>query len=195
MYYERFGVRPTVEHLPDPAPVADGVVIEVGASGVCRSDWHGWMGHDADIVLLVDEGSEVEAKNRLGRIGFDRVIGHLEHPLDVMTRHPDRVERGSRLTVREFASRRSELDGVQLLDVRNPGEIAEGSIEGAIPAPLRQLGDHLDPLDQRDQLDPAAPTVVFCAGGYRSSVGASVLRQAGFTDVSDILGGYGAWAS
>ena len=44
-----------------------------------------------------------------------------------------------------------------------------------------------------DELDPAAPTVVFCAGGYRSSVAASVLRQAGFADVSDVLGGYGAW--
>jgi hydroxyacylglutathione hydrolase len=38
-----------------------------------------------------------------------------------------------------------------------------------------------------------APTVVYCAGGYRSSVAASVLRQAGFDDVSDIIGGYGAW--
>ncbi|MBI5736154.1 MAG: rhodanese-like domain-containing protein, partial [Mycolicibacterium neoaurum] len=37
------------------------------------------------------------------------------------------------------------------------------------------------------------PTVVYCAGGYRSSVAASLLRAHGFTDVSDILGGYGAW--
>ena len=37
------------------------------------------------------------------------------------------------------------------------------------------------------------PTVVYCAGGYRSSVAASLLRQNGFADVSDILGGYGAW--
>jgi rhodanese-related sulfurtransferase len=42
-------------------------------------------------------------------------------------------------------------------------------------------------------LDPAKPTVVYCAGGYRSSVAASLLRHNGFTDVSDILGGYGAW--
>jgi rhodanese-related sulfurtransferase len=43
------------------------------------------------------------------------------------------------------------------------------------------------------ELDPAKPTVVYCSGGYRSSVAASVLRRAGFADVSDILGGYGAW--
>ena len=43
------------------------------------------------------------------------------------------------------------------------------------------------------ELDPAKPTVVYCAGGYRSSVAASLLRQNGFADVSDILGGFGAW--
>ena len=50
MYYERFGVRPTIETLPDPTPDPSGVVVAVEASGVCRSDWHGWQGHDADIV-------------------------------------------------------------------------------------------------------------------------------------------------
>ncbi len=64
---------------------------------------------------------------------------------------------------------------------------AIGSIEGATTIPVGQLPGRID------ELDPNAPTVVFCAGGYRSSVGASVLREAGFADVSDILGGYGAW--
>ena len=44
-----------------------------------------------------------------------------------------------------------------------------------------------------DELDPERPTVVYCAGGYRSSVAASLLRQRGFEDVSDLLGGYNAW--
>jgi hydroxyacylglutathione hydrolase len=48
-------------------------------------------------------------------------------------------------------------------------------------------------LDRHGELDPERPTVVFCAGGYRSSIAASTLRAAGFTDVSDLLGGYGAW--
>ena len=43
------------------------------------------------------------------------------------------------------------------------------------------------------ELDPTVPTVVYCAGGYRSSIAASTLRAHGFADVSDILGGYGAW--
>jgi rhodanese-related sulfurtransferase len=44
-----------------------------------------------------------------------------------------------------------------------------------------------------DELDPLKPTVVFCAGGYRSSIAASTLRHRGFKDVSDLVGGFGAW--
>jgi len=47
--YEAFGEIPTVETVPDPAPGAYGAVVRVEATGLCRSDWHGWMGHDPDI--------------------------------------------------------------------------------------------------------------------------------------------------
>lgn len=52
VYYEQFEEPPVVGTLPDPTPSAAGVVIEVKATGVCRSDWHGWMGHDADIKQM-----------------------------------------------------------------------------------------------------------------------------------------------
>src|SRR4051794_17547912 len=47
--YEAFGKRPSVWTVPDPAPARHGAVVRVAASGLCRSDWHGWMGHDPDI--------------------------------------------------------------------------------------------------------------------------------------------------
>ncbi|MEK7833694.1 MAG: alcohol dehydrogenase catalytic domain-containing protein, partial [Acidobacteriota bacterium] len=47
--YEAFGVTPQLKNVPDPTPEAHGVVVKVMATGVCRSDWHGWVGHDADI--------------------------------------------------------------------------------------------------------------------------------------------------
>ncbi|WP_319458383.1 zinc-dependent alcohol dehydrogenase family protein [Micromonospora sp. RTP1Z1] len=47
--YDEFGVRPEVREVPDPAPQPGGAVIRVEATGLCRSDWHGWQGHDADI--------------------------------------------------------------------------------------------------------------------------------------------------
>lgn len=52
LYYEQFGGELKVGELPAPVPADDGVVIEVRACGVCRSDWHGWQGHDPDIKSL-----------------------------------------------------------------------------------------------------------------------------------------------
>ena len=59
MYYEKFGERPEIRTLPDPTPEPHGVVVKVDASGVCRSDWHGWLGHDPDIVLPHVPGHEL----------------------------------------------------------------------------------------------------------------------------------------
>ena len=161
--------------------------VNVGLNGRYAEFAGSVVPSDVDIVLVVDDGFELEAKNRLARIGFDRVVGYLEHPLEVMAHNPDRVQRASRMTAVEFEARKGDIEGLQLVDIRNPGEFALGSIDGALALPVGQLPGRLD------ELDPHRPTVVFCAGGYRSSVGASVLRQAGFDDVSDILGGYGAW--
>ncbi len=57
--YDAFRARPRVEVVPDPAPEPAGVVLRVGASGVCRSDWHGWMGHDPDVHLPHVPGHEL----------------------------------------------------------------------------------------------------------------------------------------
>ncbi|WP_262012159.1 zinc-dependent alcohol dehydrogenase family protein [Micromonospora sp. Mcm103] len=56
--FERFGVRPEVREVDDPAPAPDGVVVRVGATGLCRSDWHGWQGHDPDIRVPHVPGHE-----------------------------------------------------------------------------------------------------------------------------------------
>lgn len=50
--YSEFKSMPRVESVPDPIPPADGVVVRVRATGLCRSDWHGWQGHDSDIQTL-----------------------------------------------------------------------------------------------------------------------------------------------
>ncbi len=142
---------------------------------------------DVDIVLFTEPGQEREGKNRLGRIGFDRVIGFLASPFTTMLEHQDDVQVASRLTAKAFEGRVSQVPGLQIVDVRNPGEVEAGAIPGAINIPVAQLTGRLD------ELDATVPTVVYCAGGYRSSVAASLLRQRGFVDVSDILGGYEAW--
>lgn len=56
--YESFQSLPVITQVPDPSPSKSGVVIEVKATGLCRSDWHGWMGHDTDIQLPHVPGHE-----------------------------------------------------------------------------------------------------------------------------------------
>ena len=140
------------------------------------------------IVIVTEPGSEGEAKLRLARIGFDEVIGVLDGGIAAVADRPDLAQQASRLSVSAFDGAAAGGDDVQIVDVRNPGETALGTIPGARTIPLAEL------RDAADTLDLSRPVVVYCAGGYRSSVGASLLRSLGATDVSDILGGYGAWA-
>jgi len=57
--FEQFSTPPTIQQVPDPTPEPHGVVVKVMANGVCRSDWHGWMGHDPDIRLPHVPGHEL----------------------------------------------------------------------------------------------------------------------------------------
>ncbi|MEW2415474.1 zinc-dependent alcohol dehydrogenase family protein [Streptomyces sp. NPDC046866] len=57
--FEQYGQPAAVRQVPDPSPSPGGVVVRVEATGLCRSDWHGWMGHDPDIVLPHVPGHEL----------------------------------------------------------------------------------------------------------------------------------------
>ncbi len=57
--FEKFGQAIHVQNVPDPSPTENGVVIKVKANGLCRSDWHAWMGHDSDVVLPHVPGHEM----------------------------------------------------------------------------------------------------------------------------------------
>jgi alcohol dehydrogenase len=84
--FEAFGQPLMIQDVPDPSPPADGVVVRVEATGICRSDWHGWMGHDADIRLphvpghelagIIEEtGPEVRRWRRGDRVTVPFAIG------------------------------------------------------------------------------------------------------------------------
>ena len=66
--YSGYGVTPKLTQVADPACPADGVVIAVGATGVCRSDWHAWKGHDP-VALPHIGGHELAGGRRGGRAG------------------------------------------------------------------------------------------------------------------------------
>ncbi|MBI1759539.1 MAG: MBL fold metallo-hydrolase [Actinobacteria bacterium] len=184
------------------AAQAEGVVLldtrdagEYGAGHLPGSVWVGLDGrfaeqagsvvaHDATIVLVSEPGTEDEARVRLARIGFDNVRGFLADPLAAIAAQPDKATHSSRVTAEQLDRLREEVNGLVVLDVRNPGETALGTVEGAVLMPLAKLNGRMG------ELDTTAPVVVVCASGRRSLSAASLLSKAGFGDVSDLLGGY-----
>ncbi len=85
---------------------------------------------------------------------------------------------------------KGELEHLQLVDVRQPGEWEQGHIAEAVSKPLPKLVQSLDGLDG---LDRERPVAVHCKSGYRSSIAASLLRREGFREVVNVIGGFGAW--
>jgi len=161
--------------------------LNIGLAGRFAEFAGGMISPDADIVVIAEDGHEQQARIRLGRIGFDGVIGHLGRPEQAMAERPDVVARSSRVDVRQMVEAIATVDGLQVVDVRQPGETEGGTVPGAVLVPLTRLTAELG------SLDPSKPTIVYCAGGFRSSIAASHMISAGFSDVSDLLGGYGAW--
>lgn len=136
-------------------------------------------------IIALNEDQAHQAKVRLARIGFDQVAGWLT----VQQAIGGLGEKGAtRITPAALQTKIAE--GVQLVDVRKASETADGFIEGAKLLPLMSLR-----ATHADNLDPHLETVVYCAGGYRSSIAASMLRASGFENVSDLVGGYGAYAT
>ena len=158
--------------------------VNVGLAGRYAEYTGSVIRPDEDIVLIAEMGFEAEAKVRLARIGYDRVIGWF--PVEDLVDVPSEVDRASRLTAAEFAAVRHNVDGLQIVDVRGDGEYKINHLDGAQHIPVGQLRNRIS------ELDATKPTVVYCAGGYRSSIAASVLRAHGFADVSDVLGGFEA---
>jgi glyoxylase-like metal-dependent hydrolase (beta-lactamase superfamily II)/rhodanese-related sulfurtransferase len=140
------------------------------------------------IVIVAAPGREHEAAVRLGRIGFDNVLGHLEGGIDGAQGRPEVVRRIPRLTSVELASALRQ-GPLTVVDVRFPGERAQGAIPGAVSIPLDQLEERLAEIPRGGRV------AVYCQSGLRSSTAASLLEQAGFGDVVDLAGGYATWSA
>ena len=176
----------------EPADFAAGHVrgaVNIGLQGRF-AEWAGdVLSPQRDIVLVGDPAAATEAKLRLARVGYDRVVGQLADPAAVFSANPEVVVASSRLTAAQLATVIEQRSDVQLIDLRDSAEAQGRVLPGARLVPLAALTESLDDLDR------AAPVVVYCASGYRSSIAASVLAAAGFADVSDLRGGFAAWES
>jgi len=150
-----------------------------------------WAGTVLDpqkpIVVIADPGQETESALRLGRIGIDTVVGYLEGGFRSVDDRPELIATIERITPELAAARLAGTNRPELVDVRNPTERAAKRIDGSVSIPAQQLSEQIEQLP-RDK-----PILVYCAGGYRSSLAASLMQRAGITQVSEIAGGLAAW--
>jgi glyoxylase-like metal-dependent hydrolase (beta-lactamase superfamily II)/rhodanese-related sulfurtransferase len=154
-----------------------------------------WAGTVVDprtpIVLVAGPGRAQEAALRLGRVGFDRVAGYLADLPSAMRAHPELVRRQAKTSpidwVRLEDSGASAASRPFVLDVRTPGEFAEGHLSGALNVPLPRLRARLAEVP-RDRA-----VLVHCQSGSRSSIAASLLAREGYERVSDLVGGWAAY--
>jgi hydroxyacylglutathione hydrolase len=158
--------------------------------GLCGSyaTWAGsLLDRERPIVIVADPGRERESALRLGRIGFDHVIGYLEGGLASAASRLDLVAETTRLSPERAAEQLDANPTLKLIDVRALSERAARSIERSVHIPLQRLVEDVRYLPRE------TPLLVHCAGGYRSSTAASLLQHEGFANVSELAGGLAAW--
>jgi glyoxylase-like metal-dependent hydrolase (beta-lactamase superfamily II)/rhodanese-related sulfurtransferase len=161
--------------------------INIGLGGQYAT-WAGTvLAHDRPIVIVADPGREIESAVRLGRIGFDQVAGYLQDGLRSLEARPDLTATTERVSAPLAAERLAGAEPPIAVDVRAPREREAKRIDASISIPLNHLSERLGELPRNRQL------LVFCAGGYRSSIAASLLQRHGFRNVSEIAGGLAAW--
>ncbi len=161
--------------------------INIGLGGQYAT----WVGTVLDrahpIVIIADPDRENEAAIRLGRIGFDHVAGYLQDGMRSLESRPDLTVKTERVSAAFAAELLSSEQAPLAVDVRAPREREQKFIAGSLGIPLNHLVENIGMLPKDRAL------LMYCAGGYRSSIAASLLQKNGFDRVSEIAGGLAGW--
>src|SRR6185295_10103224 len=134
--------------------------INIGLGGQYAT-WAGTIvGRDRPIVIIADPGREPEAATRLGRIGFDHIVGYLQDGLHSLASRPELTATTERVAA-PVAAERLATGRPVVLDVRAPSEREQKHVAGSVSIPLNHLAD------RTEELPKDRPLLVYCAGGYR----------------------------
>ncbi|GAB3341294.1 MBL fold metallo-hydrolase [Marivirga atlantica] len=157
--------------------------INIGLDGNFAM-WVGEMIPDIkqQLLLVCDEGKEEEAMIRLSRVGFDYTIGYLKGGFESWRRAGKEIETVKRMDAEELAGKYSEKP--LIIDIRKKSEFDSEHVVDAVNIPLNQINEHLS------QFPKDKPFIMYCAGGYRSMLAASLLKARGWNDFTDIQGGF-----
>ena len=161
--------------------------INIGLSGQYAT-WAGSvLNSTKPIVIIAEPGREQEAALRLGRIGFDHVKGYLKDGMGALAQRQDLVWPTERVSPPMLAEELASQNPPVVVDIRTPREWNAGHLNGSINVPLAQLQQRIDEVPHDRKI------AVHCAGGYRSSIAASILHQHGITNLIELAGGITAW--
>ena len=160
--------------------------INIGLDG----NYAPWVGElikdiNQEILLVTDEGKAEEAITRLARVGYDHAIGYLKGGINSWISEGKETDATERISAKEFETIFHKKNAT-LIDVRKKSEYDSEHVEGSINIPLNNLNEHLAEIPKEQ------PFIVFCAGGYRSMIASSILKQRGYDNFKDVLGGFSA---
>jgi hydroxyacylglutathione hydrolase len=149
-----------------------------------------WVGTlidiNAKLLIVAEAGREREAILRLARVGYENVIGYLEGGVEAWKNAGLPVDTVNSVDADVFAEGVNAHDGRAVLDVRRPGEFDNGHVENAEHVCLSNFGK----ANGTDAVDKNKPYYVHCAGGYRSVIAISLLKQKGYTDLVNVRKGW-----
>lgn len=161
--------------------------INIGLGGHFAT-WAGTiLDRQRPMVIIAEPAREAEAAMRLGRIGFDVVVGYLEGGIHALEDRDDLIQQTRRVSAQEADAFLADSPPPLVLDVRTRTEWETTRIDGSVNIPLNHLIERVADVP-RDR-----PLLVLCEGGYRSSIAASLLQQRNFTDPVELAGGMAAW--
>jgi glyoxylase-like metal-dependent hydrolase (beta-lactamase superfamily II)/rhodanese-related sulfurtransferase len=133
------------------------------------------------IVLVAQEGTEHESVLRLARIGFENVVGYLKNGIEAWD---EKLETVNSISADELQKEMQQ--DVAILDVRKQGEWNTSHLKDAQFVPLASFPKNLKELDKHK------PYIVHCGGGYRSMTAISIMKNEGFTNITNVYGGFAA---
>jgi hydroxyacylglutathione hydrolase len=137
------------------------------------------------IILVAPEGREAEVVMRLSRVGYDNSLGYIEQGIHAWKQAGETLDSIASIGASEFVSRFND-QAINVLDVRKPGEYESSHLENVSSHPLDFI------TDWQDSMPKDKPYYIHCAGGYRSMIAASLLKNHGFNNLTDVAGGFGA---
>lgn len=162
--------------------------INIGING----DFAPWVGSliadvKQPILLVTEAGAEEESVTRLSRVGFDNILGHLKGGFDAWKKAGKDVDTIKRIGAQQFAGE-VKIGESKVIDIRKESEYNAEHVNEAYSKPLAYINEWIKDINPQEHF------YLYCAGGYRSMIAASILQARGYRNFTEVEGGFNAIA-